>query len=169
MGTRIQWTTGLGLAVFISVPLARVSSIPYASPISGDTHKDQLLLLFRYHFVTPFYSPGRKVSPRARNDAKKECYSEKGCLLNLSSSKTSQRKQAAHFENEWINQPTNKPSEPRQKGGEIARALAFYSCCSLPSPCLEMAQVTKHPLTKKGPTWSTSWHVQKSIPIQHPV
>lgn len=106
----------------------------------------------------------QKVSPRARNDASRMLF-WKWLPPHLSSSKPSQNKYAVHFENKWINQRKNKSSDARWKGREIAMAWEFCSCCSLPSTLPGDWPRRKHLVTKKDPTGSTPWCVQKSILI----
>lgn len=161
----MQWTR-LGLAVFISVPWGTISPIPYASPISSDAHKDQLFLLFRYHSVTPLYSPGRKVSPRARNDTKKSVILRRtaSSIYHHPRSVRESRQPILKI-NGLINDQIN-PLSPGEKGGEIARAREFYSCCSLLSALPGDRPRRKYPVIKNSPTWSTPRWVQTSIPIQ---
>lgn len=135
----MQWTTRLDLAIFISVPWGRVSLIPYASAISSDAHKDQLLLPFRYHSVTPLYSPGRKVSPRARNDTKK------GVILTTASSihhhprPLRESRQPILKINGLINKQINSLS-PGKIGERLPghRSFTVVALCCL--PYLEIAQ-----------------------------
>lgn len=136
----MQRTTRLGLAVFFSVPLAKVSPIPYALPLSSDTHKDQLLLLFRYHFVTPLYSPGRKVSTRARNYAKKSVMLRRPASSIYHHPRPVRESRQPILKingliNEWIN-----PLSPGKKGERLPGHESFtvFVLCLL--PCLEIAQ-----------------------------
>lgn len=165
----MEWTTRLGLVIFISVPWGRVSPIPYASPISSDAHKDQLLLLFRYHSVTPLNSPGRKVSPRARNDAKKTVIlSRTASSIYHHPRPVRESRQPMLKINGLVNKQIN-PLCPGKMGEEIVMARKFYSCCSLSSTLPGNHPRRKYPVAKEAPTQSTPWRVQKWIPIQRMV